>query len=599
MMKYTLIQVVFILLTTTTIVISEENNNENPIALLVNNDQPKVNITCLCTDDEECDQNSHTCRLTESYHTCYASWALEQSDGLVHYTAGCMHNEYLFTRLMCSLNKTDRYIICCSQRNECNDLDAYSKEIRQALLSPLSPNILASHQPPNSYSTLIIIIITSTLGVLVCIGVFIIIYIKQKGLINNRAAFHTKKFAYVDDNKKQNLFQRFLKCFYCRDRLSRINDGCIPSDQSLTGLLDELSTSTMGPALPLLMQRTLAREITLEEVVGAGRYGSVHRGKWREDHVAVKIFSANDERSWFREIEIYQTVCLRHENLLGYIAADNMDASTYTQLWLVTEYHENGSLYDYLMTHTITIPTLIKMMLSIASGLCHLHMPIDSTNGKVALAHRDLKTKNILVKKDLSCCIADLGLAVKEVRCKPKSRKDLLLANASDQEHVVIDIQANNRVGTIRYMAPEVLDGTLNDRNFESFKAADIYALGLVYWEILRRCQISSTENDAEKYQVPYEDVSQGNPNADQMRDIVCVKKHRPPISERWTTHPIVRPLVQLCEELWIEDPTCRLNSLNIKKQLKKQLELLENDLSYINIESQQQSTQNNGPWTA
>ncbi|CAF4402865.1 unnamed protein product, partial [Adineta steineri] len=108
-----------------------------------------------------------------------------------------------------------------------------------------------------------------------------------------------------------------------------------------------------------------------------------------------------------------------------------------------------------------------------------------------------------------------------------------------------------------------------------------------------------STENDAEKYQVPYEDVSQGNPNADQMRDIVCVKKHRPPISERWTTHPIVRPLVQLCEELWIEDPTCRLNSLNIKKQLKKQLELLENDLSYINIESQQQSTQNNGPWTA
>jgi hypothetical protein len=42
-------------------------------------------------------------------------------------------------------------------------------------------------------------------------------------------------------------------------------------------------------------------------------------------------------------------------------------------------------------------------------------------------------------------------------------------------------------------MAPEVLDGTMNDRSFESFKAADIYALGLVYWEILRRCRISST----------------------------------------------------------------------------------------------------------
>lgn len=76
-------------------------------------------------------------------------------------------------------------------------------------------------------------------------------------------------------------------------------------------------------ALPLLIQRTLARDITLGERIGAGRYGCVYRGTWRADNVAVKIFSANDERSWFREIEIYQTNCLRHNNILGYIAADN------------------------------------------------------------------------------------------------------------------------------------------------------------------------------------------------------------------------------------------------------------------------------------
>ncbi len=60
--------------------------------------------------------------------------------------------------------------------------------------------------------------------------------------------------------------------------------------------------------------------------------------------------------------------------------------------------------------------------------------------GKVAFAHRDLKTKNILVKKDLSCCIADLGLAVKEVREKQND----------NNERVVIDIKANHRAGTIR-----------------------------------------------------------------------------------------------------------------------------------------------------
>jgi len=37
-------------------------------------------------------------------------------------------------------------------------------------------------------------------------------------------------------------------------------------------------------------------------------------------------------------------------------------------------------------------------------------------------------------------------------------------------------------------MAPEVLDESINMMHFDSFKCADIYALGLVYWEIARRC---------------------------------------------------------------------------------------------------------------
>lgn len=47
-------------------------------------------------------------------------------------------------------------------------------------------------------------------------------------------------------------------------------------------------------------------------------------------------------------------------------------------------------------------------------------------------------------------------------------------------------------VGSVfyRYMAPEILDDTMNVNIFESFKRADIYSLGLVYWEISRRCSV-------------------------------------------------------------------------------------------------------------
>lgn len=58
------------------------------------------------------------------------------------------------------------------------------------------------------------------------------------------------------------------------------------------------------------------------------------------------------------------------------------DNGTWTQLWLVSDYHEHGSLFDYLNRYTVTIEGMIKLALSAASGLAHLHMEIVGTQGK-------------------------------------------------------------------------------------------------------------------------------------------------------------------------------------------------------------------------
>lgn len=65
---------------------------------------------------------------------------------------------------------------------------------------------------------------------------------------------------------------------------------------------------------------------------------------------------------------------------------------------------------------------------------------IKYNSGKPAIAHRDLKSKNILVKSNGTCAIGDLGLAVRY-----------------DTSMDTVDIPINHRVGTKRYMAPEVL----------------------------------------------------------------------------------------------------------------------------------------------
>uniref|UniRef100_A0A8B9RII6 Serine/threonine-protein kinase receptor n=1 Tax=Astyanax mexicanus TaxID=7994 RepID=A0A8B9RII6_ASTMX len=319
---------------------------------------------------------------------------------------------------------------------------------------------------------------------------------------------------------------------------------------TLKDLIYDMTTSGSGSGLPLLVQRTIARTIILQESIGKGRFGEVWRGKWRGEEVAVKIFSSREERSWFREAEIYQTVMLRHENILGFIAADNKDNGTWTQLWLVSDYHEHGSLFDYLNRYTVTVEGMIKLSLSTASGLAHLHMEIVGTQGKPAIAHRDLKSKNILVKKNGTCCIADLGLAVRH-----------------DSATDTIDIAPNHRVGTKRYMAPEVLDDSINMKHFESFKRADIYAMGLVFWEIASRCSIGGIHED---YQLPYYDLVQSDPSVEEMRKVVCEQKLRPNIPNRWQSCEALRVMAKIMRECWYANGAARLTALRIKKTLSQ-----------------------------
>ena len=114
---------------------------------------------------------------------------------------------------------------------------------------------------------------------------------------------------------------------------------------------------------------------------------------------------------------------------VGFIAADNKDTGLLTQLWLITDYHEKGSLFDYLTQTTLDLPDLLRMTYSIANGLAHLHMEIVGTQGKPAIAHRDLKVRalrfsifvfpdhHILIKQSClgSKCISQVSYGMRTI----------------------------------------------------------------------------------------------------------------------------------------------------------------------------------------
>ena len=214
-------------------------------------------------------------------------------------------------------------------------------------------------------------------------------------------------------------------------------------------------------------QRTAAQDLDLITVIGEGKYGKVWRGLWHGDDVAVKLFYPSQVDLFNNEVSVTNVVG-NHQNIL------RLQHSHCAFVWnqvtyscIVVEYHGNGSLYDFLTHKTVSIQEMCSLALSAARGLSHLHGEIYRKEETFSIAHRDIKSKNILVKPNLTCAIGDLGLAVVD-KWKDKT-------NLKDKHK-----------GTPRYMAPEVLDDTVF-KSFESYKRADVYSFGLVLWEITRR----------------------------------------------------------------------------------------------------------------
>ncbi|MPC86558.1 TGF-beta receptor type-1 [Portunus trituberculatus] len=101
--------------------------------------------------------------------------------------------------------------------------------------------------------------------------------------------------------------------------------------------------------------------------------------------------------------------------------------------------------------------------------------------------------------------------------------------------------------------------------HIDSFKRADVYALGLVYWEIARRC---NTGGGCEDYQLPYYDMLSNDPSIEEVRKVVCTNKQRPVIPNKWQSCEDLRVMSKLMKECWYHNPAARLPALRIKKTL-------------------------------
>jgi serine/threonine protein kinase len=135
-------------------------------------------------------------------------------------------------------------------------------------------------------------------------------------------------------------------------------------------------------------------------------------------------------------------------------------------------------LNNYLHSNKLPWSICYSFLHSLLDAIDYLHYEDLSPNDylssnrirKPILLHRDIKSSNILVKSNpnLSLCLTDFGLA--------KILPTILTPNDFIQ------------IGTYRYMAPELLELAITHTS-DALCKVDIYALGLVMWEIVTQCE--------------------------------------------------------------------------------------------------------------
>ena len=188
-----------------------------------------------------------------------------------------------------------------------------------------------------------------------------------------------------------------------------------------------------------------ARQVSTERIVAL----KIMRSPW-EDH-------GESTKRFMREIRIQTR--LNHPNLVKiieggihenvrFLATELIEGGTLRNLCTAAEDSSNGDATNKGGMEESKVSGLVE---NIAAGLANLH--------EQGIVHRDLKPCNILITRSGIAKISDFGL----------SRGD----------HDTAMTRANQIVGTINYLAPEVLSGQSHA------PPTDLFALGLITYELL------------------------------------------------------------------------------------------------------------------
>jgi serine/threonine protein kinase len=215
-------------------------------------------------------------------------------------------------------------------------------------------------------------------------------------------------------------------------------------DEPLEPVTNDASPAATAPAA----SRTLAGRYRLDNLVAEGGFAQVWQGYDLELQRVVAVKVPQSSRLVSADAfmaEARRVARIKHPGVVQVFDVGR-DGD---HCFIVSEFVEGGSLGDHLVKNPPAPQQTIRWIADIAEALEHAHLH--------GVIHRDVKPANILIDSHNRALLGDFGIAQS--------------ANRAGKQALSL--------GTLRYMAPEQLEGKDLDPR------SDVFSLGVVLHEAL------------------------------------------------------------------------------------------------------------------
>lgn len=235
-----------------------------------------------------------------------------------------------------------------------------------------------------------------------------------------------------------------------QNRQKSITKGDFLTQSSITTInLDFLHTGKSLPPEGL----PLSDVYTLLSKIGEGGSSKVYLAKDNNLDILCVIkmilHSGSEEAMQKFYAEVKTTAKLRHPNIVNIFYANHIGEYFY----YVMEYIDGSSCEEIIRQRSFSIPEVIHVGTCIAKALQYAH--------SMKIIHRDVKPANIIMGKDGTVKLLDLGLAINPT---------------------LLNTEARNKIaGTPYYLSPEQARAEFDSIN----ETTDMYCFGATLYHIL------------------------------------------------------------------------------------------------------------------